>query len=202
MAASRPPAGRSSLRFIELSILQASAHFLMIRTDTRLTLALALSLAVHLLPVLPSLLAERPAAPVVPPPLQASLRPPPVAAPPLIMPETEPPRPAVRQAPPVVAKTGPASRPRSWQEEVRRQFGQQQQRGDFYPAEAIARGLQGEVVVLLLLGPDGSVVAARVEQGSGHRLLDDAALNAVRSLRSLPADAPRETLLPVRFRLD
>jgi protein TonB len=174
----------------------------MIRTDTRLTLALALSLAVHLLPVLPALLAERPAVPVEPPPLLASLRPPPVDVPPLVMPEAEPPRPAVRQPPPVVAKASPAGRPRSWQEEVRRQFGQQQQRGEFYPAEAIARGLQGEVVVLLMLGTDGSVAAARVEQGSGHRLLDDAALNAVRALRSLPADAPRETLLPVRFRLD
>ena len=47
----------------------------------------------------------------------------------------------------------------------------------------------------------GLVTAARVEQSSGHRLLDDAALSAVRSLRSLPADAPQEALLPVRFRL-
>lgn len=174
----------------------------MTRTGKRLTLALALSLAVHLLPVLPSLLTEHSSPPPLPPPLQASLRPPPVEVPPLLMPEAEPPRPAVRQPPPVVAKASPAGRPRSWQEEVRRQFRQQQQRGEFYPAEAIARGLQGEVVVLLILGTDGSVVAARVEQGSGHRLLDDAALNAVRALRSLPADAPRQTLLPVRFRLD
>lgn len=171
----------------------------MTRTDNRLTLALALSLAVHLLPLLPALLTERPAPPVTPPPLQARLLPPPIEVPPLIMPEAEPPPPAARKPPPVVAKAGPASRPRTWQEEVRRQFGQQQQRGDFYPAEAIARGLQGEVLVFLMLGIDGSVAAARVEQGSGHPLLDQAALQAVRALRSLPADAPRETLLPVRF---
>ena len=178
----------------------------MTRTDNQLTLALALSLAIHLLPMLPALLTASPAPPAARQPLQASLRPPPLGAPietpPLLMPETELPRPAAHTPPPVRAKASAAGRAGSWQEEVRRQFGQQQQRGAFYPVEAIARGLQGEVVVLLMLGTDGSVVAARIEQGSGHRLLDDAALNAVRSLRSLPADAPRETLLPVRFRLD
>ncbi len=74
-------------------------------------------------------------------------------------------------------------------------------RGLFYPQEAIERGLEGEVLVLIVIDESGSVVAARVEQGSGHRILDDAAVKAVRSLRSLPADAPREALLPVRFRL-
>jgi protein TonB len=73
--------------------------------------------------------------------------------------------------------------------------------GQFYPAEAIARGFEGEVLVLIIIDESGRVTAARVEQGSGHRILDDAALRAVRSLRSLPADAPREALLPVRFRL-
>jgi protein TonB len=73
--------------------------------------------------------------------------------------------------------------------------------GQFYPAEAIARGFEGEVLVLIIINESGRVTAARVEQGSGHRILDDAALRAVRSLRSLPADAPREALLPVRFRL-
>lgn len=174
----------------------------MTRTDNRLALALALSLAVHLLPLLPALLEVRPAEPAPPPPLQASLRPPLLESPPLLMPEAESPPPAAERPLPVSTKASPGGRPRSWQEEVRRQFGQQQRRGDFYPAEAIARGLQGEVVILLMLGTDGSVVAARVEQGSGHPLLDQAAVQAVRALRSLPADAPRETLLPVRFRLD
>ena len=73
--------------------------------------------------------------------------------------------------------------------------------GDFYPPEAIAQGLQGEVLVLLLLDATGNVTAARVEQGSGHALLDAAALRAVRALRSLPADAPRQTVQAVRFRL-
>ena len=70
-----------------------------------------------------------------------------------------------------------------------------------YPPEAIERGLQGEALVLLFLDAAGNAIAARIESSSGHGILDEAALRAVRSLRSLPAGAPREVLLPVRFRL-
>ena len=73
--------------------------------------------------------------------------------------------------------------------------------GLFYPQEAIARSIEGEVLVLIIIDGAGHVSAARVEESSGYKILDDAALRAVRSLRSLPADAPREALLPVRFRL-
>ena len=68
-------------------------------------------------------------------------------------------------------------------------------------AEAIARGLEGEVQVLLVIDENGQVVATRLEQGSGHAILDEAALRAARSLKSLPADAPRQTVLPIPFRL-
>ena len=70
-----------------------------------------------------------------------------------------------------------------------------------YPPEAIERGLQGEAVVLLFLDASGNALAARLEASSGHALLDDAAVRAARTLRSLPDSAPREVLLPVRFRL-
>ena len=70
-----------------------------------------------------------------------------------------------------------------------------------YPPEAIERGLQGEALVLLFLDAAGNAIAARIESSSGHGILDDAALRAARALRSLPAGAPREVLLPVRFRL-
>ena len=70
-----------------------------------------------------------------------------------------------------------------------------------YPPEAIARGLQGEALVLLFLDEAGNAIAARIEASSGHALLDEAALRAARTLRSLPASAPREALVPVRFRL-
>jgi protein TonB len=70
-----------------------------------------------------------------------------------------------------------------------------------YPREAIERGLEGEALVLLFLDASGTVIAARLEASSGHALLDDAAVRAARSLHSLPDSAPREALLPVRFRL-
>ena len=70
-----------------------------------------------------------------------------------------------------------------------------------YPPEAIARGLQGQALVLLFLDAAGNVIAARLEASSGHALLDDAAVRAATQLRALPASAPREALLPVRFRL-
>ncbi|HUN69624.1 MAG TPA: energy transducer TonB [Burkholderiales bacterium] len=70
-----------------------------------------------------------------------------------------------------------------------------------YPPEAIERGLQGEALVLIFLDPSGNAIAARLETSSGHALLDDAAVRAARTLHALPASAPREALLPVRFRL-
>lgn len=71
----------------------------------------------------------------------------------------------------------------------------------YYPPEAIARGLEGEVLVMLFLDEAGNALAARIERGSGHALLDEAAVRAARAVRSLPATAPQEVLLPVRFRL-
>ena len=70
-----------------------------------------------------------------------------------------------------------------------------------YPPEAIARGLEGQALVLLFLDASGNAIAARLEASSGHALLDDAAVRAARTLRALPDSAPREALLPVRFRL-
>lgn len=146
-----------------------------------------------------------------PPPLQARLQPPPAprapAPPPeLIAPKaalSAPAEPEKRPARTVDRKPSPGQAPaaRTWTQHVREQFAEQQRQGLFYPEEAIRRGLQGEPVVLIMLSPEGQVVAARIEESSGHPLLDEAALRAVRALRTLPADAPREVLLPVRFRL-
>lgn len=71
----------------------------------------------------------------------------------------------------------------------------------FYPVEAVEKGLEGEVLVLLFLDAGGNALAARVEASSGHPILDEAAVRAARTLKSLPAEAPREALVPVRFRL-
>lgn len=97
-------------------------------------------------------------------------------------------------------KTG--RKPGDWMQQVRDQFRQRNAAGLFYPAEAIAQGQQGEVLVLMVLDADGKVGAARIESSSGYPVLDNAALGAVRALRSLPAETPREVILPVRFRLE
>ena len=62
------------------------------------------------------------------------------------------------------------------------------------------RGLEGEALVAVTLDDRGRVLAARLERGSGHAILDEAAVRAARSLKSVPAGAG-ETILPVSFRL-
>lgn len=99
--------------------------------------------------------------------------------------------PAVRQVVSLQRLSGEAARHAS--EQLAHQL--------LYPLAAVERGLQGEVLVLLFLDESGNAVAARLEESSGHALLDDAAVRAARTLRALPSSAPREALLPVRFRL-
>lgn len=177
----------------------------MSRIDYRLTLALLLSLLLHLAPPLLAMLADliEPSPPPAPPPLQVSLPAPPAkpAAVPLKLDETPPLKTAPVATQKILTRPDSPQKTRSWQSEIRQQLEKQQRRGEFYPPEAIAQGLEGEVLVLMVLNENGQVVAARVEQSSGHRLLDDAALRAIRALSSLPADTPQNVVLPVRFRL-
>ena len=123
------------------------------------------------------------------------------------MPELDAPAPLAQRIPP--PRHAIAARPaapqmvslRRLSGEAARAASEQLARELMYPAEAIERGLEGEALVLLFLDASGDAVAARLEASSGHALLDDAAVRAARTLRALPADAPREALLPVRFRL-
>jgi len=179
----------------------------MTRIDYRLFAALALSLSLHLLPLLPDFNFGQNFR-LTAAPLTAELRPPPEtsAMPPLSLPEPSKPqkapppqtKPRLDPKPTDKAATQPA---KTWTQAVREHLKKLDTAGQFYPAEAIARGLEGEVLVLVLIDEAGKVSAARVEQGSGQPVLDEAALRAVRSLQSLPADAPRQVVLPVRFRL-
>lgn len=70
----------------------------------------------------------------------------------------------------------------------------------FYPPAAVAQGLEGEVILLLVLADGGKLISATVARSSGHALLDQAALDAARRIGALPGN-PRQTLFPVRFRL-
>ncbi len=119
---------------------------------------------------------------------------------PRLLPPPDPPRNANAVA--AAGKNRPASGPpRQLTGEAALKAAEQMARELPYPAEAIERGLEGEALVLLFLDRGGNVIAARLESGSGHAILDEAALRAARQLHSLPDSAPREALLPVRFRL-
>lgn len=70
----------------------------------------------------------------------------------------------------------------------------------FYPPEAVARGIEGETILLLRYSADGALLDAKIARSSGHAILDQAALRAVRATpRS--TEGPREVLFPVTFAL-
>ena len=76
----------------------------------------------------------------------------------------------------------------------------------WYPRVARRRGMEGRVTLRVTVRPDGRVAAIRVQRSSGYRLLDDAALETVKTWRFVPArrgDTPvtGEVLVPIRFRL-
>jgi len=172
--------------------------------------ALLISFALHALLIAAPALRGKPQ-PL--PPLTVSLREAPPAPavevpspepPGRILPQKRPRHAAPRHAPPPAEPRPVARQTVSLQRlsgEAARAAGEQMARELLYPLEAIERGLQGEVLVLLFLDERGNAIAARLEESSGHALLDDAAVRAARTLRALPASAPREALLPVRFRL-
>lgn len=58
-----------------------------------------------------------------------------------------------------------------------------------YPPQALRRGERGTVVVRAQIGPDGVPTSVSIASGSGSRLLDRAALDAVRRWRFRPAQA-------------
>lgn len=75
-----------------------------------------------------------------------------------------------------------------------------------YPRLARRRALEGTVWLLLEVAADGQPVAVRLEESSGHGILDDAALAAARGWRLAPATrngaAEAGALrVPVTFRL-
>lgn len=76
-----------------------------------------------------------------------------------------------------------------------------------YPASDKRLGHEGVVVLLLLVGPDGRVIDAKVERSSGYPSLDDAALEKARTWRFEPAEEKGKPVTAwyrtsVRFQLD
>ena len=173
----------------------------------RLVFALALSLALHASLLLPEMLKRRPVAPPRPA-LQANLRLPPMPeiqaaetllkntldreeAPPANKP---PPPPLTPAATPQPAPKSPAKREI---QVAQRKLSEHL----FYPPEAVARGIEGEVRLILKLAADGHVDDVNIAASSGYPMLDNAAIKAAYAMGKLTGATSRELILPVIFRL-
>lgn len=171
---------------------------------SRLLIAFALSFILHGVLLLPDVF-KRLAAPPRPSALQATLRMPPVVpAPPptdTLLKNTldaagekahaEPP------PPPPKASPTPKAPARQNVQAAQRKLSQHL----FYPPEAVARGIQGEVRLILRLSATGAIEDVAVAASSGHAILDNAAIRAAYAMGQLPGGNGRELILPVIFRL-
>lgn len=126
---------------------------------------------------------------VVPPPTPEPPKPVPPVEPP---PPPPPPPPPVKTPPPAPtpAPVVPASNPQAegaYQARARSLI----DRNKRYPDEAQRLGMSGVVVVRYVIGRDGHLIRAEVEQSSGYPMLDKAALQAVRNTKfdPMPPDA-------------
>ena len=72
----------------------------------------------------------------------------------------------------------------------------------YYPPEAVTRGIEGEVRLILKLSTDGSVEDVVIGASSGHPILDNAAIKAAYAMGKLTGVTSRELILPVSFRLE
>jgi protein TonB len=75
-----------------------------------------------------------------------------------------------------------------------------------YPRIARERGWEGTVILRIEVLPDGAVGSVEVAQSSNHRALDDAAVEAARRWRFIPARLGNESVrsfveVPVTYRL-
>ena len=61
------------------------------------------------------------------------------------------------------------------------------QRERMYPRAAKRAGLEGRVVVEVVIDASGDIVGTRVLQSSGHSILDAAAVESVKDVSELPA---------------
>jgi protein TonB len=71
-----------------------------------------------------------------------------------------------------------------------------------YPSPARRAGIQGVTEVQFTIHEDGSISAVTVRKGSGHTVLDEAALAAVFAAAPFPRpSAPARVAIPISFRL-
>lgn len=76
-----------------------------------------------------------------------------------------------------------------------------------YPLAARRQGIEGRVLLAAHVRADGTCAEARLKHSSGHRLLDQSALDTVRRWRFLPARRGNASMdswveIPISFRLE
>ena len=179
----------------------------------RLILALALSFALHGAVLVPDLVKRLPTTQPRPA-LQAMLRLPPTPEPPraesllkntldeeVAPKEVEPPPPSPKPVEPA-RKPEPKPVPKNPQKRdiqiAQRKLSEQQ----FYPPEAVAQNIEGEVRLIIKLSDSGEVLDVSVAASSGHAILDNAAIRAAYAMGALTGVTSRELILPVIFRLE
>lgn len=147
---------------------------------------------------------------VTPPPVKAAAAPTPQpAAPP--HPQQSPSAPA--ETAPAPSEESPAAPVRpvadpqavsSWQSRLLAHL----ERHKTYPAQAQRQRLRGQVVVRFTMDRSGMILARSVRDGSGHALLDRAALDMLARAQPLPAPPPQvegaqvTVTVPVKFTLN
>ena len=173
---------------------------------SRLVIAFALSLAFHGALLLQDFLKRLAATPRAPA-LQATLRLPPAQAPTpaeALLKNTlddEKPTPRREALTPKVAAPTPAPAPKPVAKREIQLAQRKLSEHLFYPAEAVARGLEGEVRLILKLSASGAIDDVQVAASSGHAVLDNAAIRAAYAMGQLSLVSGRELILPVIFRL-
>ncbi len=75
-----------------------------------------------------------------------------------------------------------------------------------YPQDARRKGVQGKVLVKVLVKTDGSPQSVDIASSSGHTALDEAALDAVKQWRFIPAkqkgkSVQASVIVPVEFKI-
>lgn len=155
-----------------------------------LHLSLLLSLALHAMLVLSPNWLARQQRPPPPASMEARLLPPPAAVAEAVSSEA-----ATDATPP-----RPHDPPRNLSGSSLRRAQSALSEHLYYPPQAVALGLEGDVILLLTLSDSGQLLSASIARSSGHAILDQAALDAARRIGALPGN-PRQTLFPVNFRL-
>lgn len=119
-------------------------------------------------------------------------------------PEAPPP---ITPAPPVAVAEPPKAAPEPVVEAPRFNAAYLNNPPPAYPLAARRRGMEGRVMVRAEVQGDGSCSRVELKQSSGYELLDQAALDAVRKWRFIPAKKGSQAItawveVPITFKLE